>query len=48
VFDAALARSLLAADHDVREVPPHLSWHERVRTRRAGKSDPGDALAIGR
>jgi transposase len=48
VYGAAAARFLLAAGHDVREVPPHLSRHERVRTRRAGKSDPGDALAIAR
>jgi transposase len=32
----------------VREVPPQLSHRERRRTRRAGKSDPGDALAIAR
>ena len=32
----------------VREVPPQLSRRERGRTRRAGKSDPGDALAIAR
>jgi transposase len=48
VYGAALARFLVAAGQDVREVPPHLSRHERVRTRRAGKSDPGDALAIAR
>ena len=48
VYGAALARFLLAAGHDVREVPPRLSRHERIRTRRAGKSDPGDALAIAR
>jgi hypothetical protein len=28
------------------EVPPQLSHRERLRTRRAGKSDPGDVLAI--
>ena len=32
----------------MREVPPHLSRTERQRTRRPGKSDPGDALAIAR
>jgi transposase len=48
VYGAAAARFLLAAGHDVREVPPHLSRRERIRTRRAGKSDPGDALAIAR
>jgi transposase len=29
-------------------VPPHLSHRERLRPRGAGKSDPGDALAIAR
>lgn len=47
-YGAALARSLLAGGLAVREVPPHLSRRERIRTRRAGKSDPGDALAIAR
>ena len=47
-FGAALARSLVAAGLTVREVPPVLSRRERLRTRRAGKSDPGDALAIAR
>ena len=47
-FGAALARSLVAAGLTVREVPPQLSRRERIRTRRAGKSDPGDALAIAR
>ena len=47
-YGAALARSLVAAGLTVREVPPQLSRRERVRTRRAGKSDPGDALAIAR
>ena len=45
---AALARFLVAAGATVREVPPQLSRRERIRTRRAGKSDPGDALAIAR
>jgi transposase len=48
VYGSALSRLLVAAGRDVREVPPHLSRYERVRTRRAGKSDPGDALAIAR
>jgi transposase len=48
VYGAALARFLVDTGQDVREVPPHLSRHERIRTRRAGKSDPGDALAIAR
>ena len=47
-FGAALARFLVTAGVTVREVPPQLSRRERVRTRRAGKSDPGDALAIAR
>lgn len=47
-FGAAAARFLLAAGRAVREVPPQLSHRERARTRRAGKSDPGDALAIAR
>ena len=47
-FGAAAARTLAAIGFAVREVPPHLSRRERVRTRRAGKSDPGDALAIAR
>ncbi len=47
-FGAAAARSLLEAGETVCEVPPHLSHRERLRTRRAGKSDPGDALAIAR
>lgn len=47
-FGAAAARFLLGAGLPVREVPPQLSSRERTRTRRAGKSDPGDALAIAR
>jgi transposase len=47
-YGAAVARLLIAAGLEVREVPPHLSRHERGRTRRPGKSDPGDALAIAR
>jgi len=47
-FGAAAARSLLEAGETVCEVPPQLSHRERLRTRRAGKSDPGDALAIAR
>jgi len=47
-FGAPLARSAQAAGLVVREVPPHLSRVERQRTRRPGKSDPGDALAIAR
>jgi transposase len=47
-FGAPLARFLVAAGLTVREVPPQLSRRERIRTRRAGKSDSGDALAIAR
>lgn len=47
-FGAPLARSAQRAGLLVREVPPHLSRAERKRTRRPGKSDPGDALAIAR
>ena len=47
-YGAAAARFLLAAGQAAVEVPPQLSHRERLRTRRAGKSDPGDALAIGR
>jgi transposase len=47
-FGAPLARFLVASGWTVREVPPQLSKRERTRTRRAGKSDPGDALAIAR
>jgi len=47
-YGAAAARFLLAASMAAVEVPPQLSHRERLRTRRAGKSDPGDALAIGR
>ena len=47
-YGAGAARFLLAQGEQVREVPPQLSRRERTRTRRAGKSDPGDALAIAR
>jgi transposase len=47
-FGAAAARFLLAAGIAAVEVPPQLSHRERIRTRRAGKSDAGDALAIAR
>jgi transposase len=47
-YGAAAARFLLIAGLAVREVPPQLSRRERTRTRRAGKSDPIDALAIAR
>lgn len=47
-YGAGLARHLAAAAMDVVEVPPQLSRRERTRTRRPGKSDPGDAFAIAR
>jgi len=47
-YGAAAARCLLGAGQLAVEVPPQLSHRERLRTRRAGKSDPGDALAIAR
>jgi transposase len=47
-YGAAAARCLVAAGIAAVEVPPQLSHRERIRTRRAGKSDPGDALAIAR
>ena len=47
-YGAALSRSLVAAGLYVVEVPPQLSRRERTRTRRPGKSDPGDAFAIAR
>ena len=47
-YGAAAARHLVSLGFFVREVPPHLSHRERTSTRRPGKSDPGDALAIAR
>lgn len=47
-YGAPVARHLVAVGLEVREVPPQLSRRERGRTRRPGKSDPGDALAIAR
>jgi transposase len=47
-YGAGAARFLVAAGLAAVEVPPQLSHRERSRTRRAGKSDPGDALAIAR
>jgi len=47
-FGASAARFLIEAGREVREVPPQLSRRERAGTRRAGKSDPGDALTIAR
>jgi transposase len=47
-YGAAAARHLLGRAAPALEVPPQLSHRERLRSRRAGKSDPGDALAIAR
>jgi transposase len=47
-YGAPVAHHLVAAGFAVREVPPQLSRRERGRSRRPGKSDPGDALAIAR
>jgi transposase len=47
-YGAGAARFLVAQGATALEVPPQLSHRERLRTRRAGKSDPGDALAIAR
>ena len=47
-YGAAAARYLVGLGHQVREVPPHLSRRGRLATRRPGKSDQGDALAIAR
>jgi transposase len=47
-YGPPVAHHLVAAGFVVREVPPHLSRRERGRSRRPGKSDPGDALAIAR
>ena len=47
-YGASLARFLIGAGWTVHEVPPQLTRRERIRTRRAGKSDPADALAIAR
>lgn len=47
-YGAAAGRTIERLGYTVCEVPPQLSRRERGRTRRAGKSDPGDALAIAR
>lgn len=47
-FAPGLARLLLCAGEDVREVPAIMTHRERRRTGRPGKSDPADALAIAR
>ena len=47
-YGAGLARILLGAGEDVREVPTSLSARERQRRPTYGKSDPIDAVAIAR
>jgi transposase len=47
-YGAALARRLLEAGEDVREVPAFLSHRERKRSPSRGKSDAQDAVAIAR
>jgi transposase len=47
-YGAALARLLVSANEAAVEVPAILTQRERRHLRRAGKSDPGDALAIAR
>lgn len=47
-FGAAVARRLLLAGEDVREVPATLTHRQRSRRPSQGKSDPVDAVAIAR
>ena len=47
-YGAGLARRLLEAGEDVREVPAFLTHRERKRSPSLGKSDVSDALAIAR
>jgi transposase len=47
-FGAGLARRLLDAGEDVREVPAFLAHRERKRNPSLGKSDVNDAIAIAR
>jgi transposase len=47
-YGAVLARLIVAAGEVVVEVPAILTRRERRHLHRAGKSDPGDALAIAR
>ena len=45
-YGAALARRLLQAGEDVREVPAFMSHRERKKNPSRGKSDVNDAIAI--
>lgn len=47
-YGAGLARRLLQAGEDVREVPAFLSHRERKKNPSRGKSDVNDAIAIAR
>lgn len=47
-YGASLARRLLQAGEDVREVPAFLSHRERKKNPSRGKSDVNDAIAIAR
>jgi transposase len=47
-YGAGLARRLLQAGEDVKEVPAFLTHRERKRDPSKGKSDPSDAVAIAR
>jgi transposase len=47
-YGAGLARLLLQAGEDVREVPAFLTHRERKKSPSKGKSDPADAVAIAR
>jgi transposase len=47
-YGAALARKLASKGIEVCEVPAHLTGPSRRQARGAGKTDPGDALAIAR
>ena len=47
-YGAALARRLIDAGEDVREVPAGLAHKEATRRRSQGKADPTDAVAIAR
>lgn len=47
-FGAGLARTLIEANEDVREVPAFLSHRERKKHPARGKSDRQDAVAIAR
>jgi transposase len=47
-YGAGIARFLLAAGEDVKEVPAFVAHRERKKSPSKGKSDLGDALAIAR